>query len=63
MPQSLWELLKLANPKLITLPGLAFPVKNPRKATAYALLLFLSASSWHWCFPLWPAVAWHASPF
>lgn len=45
MPQRLWELLKRANPKLITLPCLAFPVENPRKATAYALLLFLSASS------------------
>lgn len=45
MPQRLWELLKLANPKLITLPSLAFPVENPRKATAYALLLLLSASS------------------
>lgn len=45
MPQRLWELLKLANPKLITLPCLTFPVENPSKATAYALLLFLSSSS------------------
>lgn len=41
-----WELFKLANTKLFTLPCLTLPMENPRKALAQIFPSLLSSATW-----------------